>query len=74
MTPEERELTLRWIECWKQAGPELERIRRKAIREADTKAFVRATSGMVLHLLRSLPARERSGLVEQQALFRNGRC
>jgi hypothetical protein len=32
---EEREMIVRWVEAWKQAGPELEAIRRREIQQAD---------------------------------------
>lgn len=70
MDDAERELTLRWIRTWAQAGPELEAIRRReleAMTDADVRAHVQA-------LFTGWPlsdtglARE-SGLVEQQRWF-----
>lgn len=70
MDDAERELTLRWIRTWSQAGPELEAIRRReleAMTDADVRAHVHA-----LFTGRSFSdtemARE-SGLVEQQRWF-----
>ncbi|TFH15693.1 MAG: hypothetical protein E4H02_07340 [Lentisphaerales bacterium] len=70
MTEREKQLTLKWIECWRKAGPELERLRRADIRQANTKNAVAAFAGMVKAALRILPARPDSGLVEQQRYFR----
>lgn len=70
MDDAERELTLRWIRTWAQAGPELEAIRRReleAMTDADVRSHIRAlfTGGPFSD---AAPARE-SGLVEQQRWF-----
>jgi hypothetical protein len=68
-TPEER----RWVETWRWAGPELERIRRQELR-AMTDARALVASNRVLALVGWLPRTPRrlatSGLIEQQALLR----
>ena len=74
MIEQEKQLTLKWIECWRKAGPELERLRREDIRQADTRKAVKAFAGMVKAALRTLPARSDSGLVEQQRYFRQLRA
>ncbi|MFZ4695846.1 MAG: hypothetical protein ACOYMV_12040 [Verrucomicrobiia bacterium] len=73
MDAAERELTLKWIETWRRAGPELERIRREEIRKVETAAAMRAlTDAFESALLHSSPSRW-SGLVEQQAVFGKSR-
>ena len=70
MDDAERELTLRWIRTWAQAGPELEAIRRRELEvmtDADVRAHVHALfTGSALS--DTGLARE-SGLVEQQRWF-----
>lgn len=73
MTEEEKKLTLRWIEIWRKAGPELERIRREEIRKTDTQKAIRMFDGMFAEVIRSRPPRLTSGLVEQQAIFHRKR-
>lgn len=67
---EERELIERWVETWKRAGPELEAIHRREIREADNLEVLALLEGAFNHALRTLPPRPSSGLVEMQAWFR----
>ena len=69
MTEEEKKLTLRWIETWRHAGPELERIRRDEIRNADTQKAIKIFDGVVTEVLKMHLPRLTSGLVEQQAIF-----
>ena len=64
-----RENTAKWIECWRRAAPELERIRREDIRNADTKRAVAMFSGLLADTRRRGPVADTSGLIEQQALF-----
>lgn len=64
----------RWVETWKEAGPQLEAIRRREIREADNLKVLAALEGAFNHALRTLPPRPSSGLVEmQQWLAKLGR-
>jgi hypothetical protein len=65
---EERELMRRWVETWKQAGPELEAIRQREIQEADNDQVLRILESSMNFALHS-PARPSSGLVEMQRLF-----
>ena len=69
MTEEEKKLTLRWIETWRRAGPELERIRHEEIRQTDTQRAMEMFDGLVTENLRRRSVRLTSGLVEQQAIF-----
>lgn len=65
----EREIMRKWVQTWKEFGPELEAIRLREVRDADNlltlqllaRAFDQATS--------SQPPRQTSGLVEMQRLF-----
>lgn len=63
----EREQMREWVRTWKQAGPELERIRIEEMRASDPSDTARAFTG--LSLLKNLPDRPLTGLIEQQALF-----
>jgi hypothetical protein len=74
VTEEEKKLTLRRIETWRHAGPELERIRRNEIRNADTQQAIKFFDGMVTEVLKTQPPRLTSGLVEQQAIFHRKRA
>lgn len=60
----------RWVETWKRAGPELEAIHRREIRETDNLKALALLEGAFNHALRTLPPRSSSGLVEMQAWFR----
>jgi len=61
----------RWIQAWENAAPVLEKERRERIRQADTGAFIRMTSGLLTAYLKEGRCRTGSGLVEQQRLFRS---
>ncbi len=70
-TPEELALAKKWLETWKRAGPELERIRREEIRKTDTPTAVALLAGAFESArFMGLPQRPSSGLVEQQRLFK----
>lgn len=63
-TPEQIEQGRRWVEAWKHAGPELERIRREELRHLDQyEGISRLTWAYIPEL------RPTSGLVEQQRWF-----
>jgi hypothetical protein len=57
----------RWVEIWKLAGADLERIRRRELRELDTFRAIAQLCGPEATPLR--PPRPCSGLVEQQRWF-----
>lgn len=73
MDAAERELTLKWIETWRRAGPELERIRDLEL-GALSEERARQRSWDLLSMAKpggTLPGRrDSSGLVEQQVWFR----
>ena len=59
-----------WVECWRNAGPRLEALRREAIRNADTtQGLLNLAGAFRSALLYHTPA-PTSGLVEQQAWFK----
>ncbi|MFN0166253.1 MAG: hypothetical protein ACKV22_07460 [Bryobacteraceae bacterium] len=66
---DERETLRRWVQTWKEAGPELEAIRRREIREADNLKVLALLEGAFNHAARTMPLRESSGLVEMQRWF-----
>jgi hypothetical protein len=71
---DEREITLRWVETWKQAGPELEAIRRREIRDADNLRVLAILERAFNQALHDNPPRQSSGMVEmQQYLAKLGR-
>lgn len=73
MTDEERTLALKWIECWRRAAPELERMRRERIRNADTGSAIELLQGAYESAIAMWALRRDSGLVEQQRLFGRAR-
>ncbi len=56
----------RWVETWKQAGPELAAIRREEIRVADNVQSLAALETLFNQATRTAGPRETSGLVEMQ--------
>lgn len=69
MNPAEKEQYRRYVEGWKRAGPELERIRREELRVLDTRREVAGMDALVDIALRHGRPRETSGLVEMQRWF-----
>ncbi len=73
MDEREKELTKRWIETWRVAGPLLEKIRDEEL-AAMTEEQARTASDAVLSMTDyehwiAPERRESSGLIEQQRLF-----
>ncbi len=68
MTSEEREQMRRWVETWKQAGPELEAIRVRELQESDNRKAIRIIFGEGPMEL-SCDPKPVSGLVEMQKWF-----
>lgn len=66
---DDREALRRWIETWKQAGPVLEEIRRREIREADNAQALTILESAINYAVRSMPPRPSSGFVEMQELL-----
>ena len=59
----------RWVETWKEAGPELEAIRLREVREADNLKVLAMLEGAFNQALRTMPPRASSGMVEMQRWF-----
>ena len=70
----EPERIRRWVETWKQAGPELDRVKEDELRQRSDQDFAKDTHEvlqMADHWLQLNPGFERhSGMVEQQRIFR----
>ncbi len=60
----------RWVDTWKRAGPELERIRFEEVKHANTMRAMITLSENFKLALKTHPPEPYSGLVEQQAWFR----
>ena len=72
-TPEQIALGKKWVETWKLAAADLERIKRKEIRELDTYKTIELLCGSADHTKAPYAPKPWSGLVEQQRLFHRGR-
>src|SRR6266542_1523963 len=64
MDEQERELMRRWVETWKRAGPELEAIRRREVRDADNLQVLEILEDAFNDALERSPPRQSSGIVE----------
>jgi len=73
MKMSKRELTKKWVETWKQAGPELEKIRRAELRKVSTQQAMMNLADVFESCLLHFKPRPSSGLIEQQAWFRHFR-
>lgn len=72
-SPEQIALARQWVQAWKRAAPELERIRRQELREADAYAAIALLCGEADYRQPPRAPKPASGLIEQQRLFRKGR-
>lgn len=68
-TPEQIATAKRWIEVWRTAGPELERIHREELRQLDTYRTIALLCGPADYRRSPRAPKPWSGLVEQQAIF-----
>ena len=68
-TPEQLALGKRWAETWKLAGEDLERIKRKEIRELDTYKTISLLCESADYTRPPYAPKPWSGLVEQQRWF-----
>ena len=59
----------RSVQAWREAGPRLEAIRRREIREADNLQVLAVLESAFNHALRTMPPRQSTGLVEMQEWF-----
>ena len=65
----EDEMVRRWVQTWKEYGPELEKIRLREVRDADNLLSLQLLARAFNQATREQPARESSGLVEMQRYF-----
>ena len=72
-TPEQIELGKRWVETWRLAGEDLERIHRKELRELDTYRTIELLCGPADYTHPPRAPKPTSGLVEQQHWFMKAR-
>ncbi|MBI4471707.1 MAG: hypothetical protein HY646_03500 [Acidobacteria bacterium] len=68
-TPEQIALGRRWVQTWKQAGPELERIRREELRRIDPIRAIALLCGPADYRVAPRVPKPTSGLIEQQYWF-----
>ncbi|MGE3842889.1 MAG: hypothetical protein AB7I50_15040 [Vicinamibacterales bacterium] len=69
-TPEQVALGKRWVQTWRDAGPELDRLRRRDLRTLDSYATIALLCGPADYATAPRAPKPTSGLVEQQRLFR----
>lgn len=72
-SPAELARARQWVAAWKEAGPELERIRRQELRQLDAFAAIALLSGPADYRTALRAPKPTSGLVEQQAWFQKTR-
>jgi hypothetical protein len=65
-TMTEKEMIRRWVRTWKEAAPELERIRLREVRDEDQLLSLSQLARAFNHATRTQPPDESSGLVEMQ--------
>ena len=68
-SPEQIRLGKRWVQAWKEAGPELEMLRRAELRALDPQRSVAFLCGEADYTVPPRAAKPTSGLVEQQRWF-----
>jgi len=69
-SPEEIAAGRRWLAAWQRAGPDLERIRRREIRELDGFKVIAQLCGPADYTCAPRAPKPSSGLVEQQRWFK----
>lgn len=69
-SPEQIALGRRWVQAWKNAAPELERIRREELRHLDAYNAISLLCGPADYSTAPRAPKPTSGLIEQQRLFR----
>ena len=68
-SPEQIAVGRRWVQAWKSAGPELERIRRQELRQLDPYAAIALLCGPADYREAPRAPKPTSGLIEQQRIF-----
>ena len=69
-TPEQIALSKRWVQAWKEAGPELERLWREELRRIDPQRAIALLCGPADYTIPPRAPKPTSGLVEQQRWFK----
>jgi len=69
MNQQEKDLMQRWVQTWRNASKELEKLRHEEIRNANTQLAIERLDDAFEAALLHFPLRPSSGLVEQQRLF-----
>ncbi len=69
-TPDEVALGRRWVQAWREAGREMERLRRKELRHLDAQRAIALLCGPADYHQPPRAPRPSSGLVEQQRWFK----
>ena len=69
-TSEELAAGRRWVDAWKRAAPELERIRREELRQLDAYRAIAQLCGPWNYHEAPREPKPTTGLIEQQRLFR----
>ncbi len=72
-TPEQVAAGRRWVQTWREAGPELERIRRDELRRLDARQAIALLCGPADYTRPPRAPKPTSGLVEQQRWFHMSR-
>lgn len=67
--PEEAERIKKWVETWRKAGPELEKIQREEVRNLDTFKTIELLCGIADYTIPPRAPKPTSGLIEQQYWF-----
>ena len=62
----EKEMIRRWVQTWKEVGPELEKIRLREVRDEDNLLSLKLLAPAFEHAARTQPPDESPGLVEMQ--------
>ncbi len=73
MPDQDQDLAKKWGETWAKAGPRLEAVRRRELREMTYEQRIRAIDSVLQIAARPGRPRTSSGLVEQQRLFQKAR-
>ena len=73
-TPEQIALTKRWVDNWRVAGIELEKLRREELRVLDVKKTIRLLCGPANYRVAPRAPKPTTGLVEQQYWFMKARA
>jgi hypothetical protein len=68
-TPEQVAQGRRWVRAWQEAGPRLEAIRRRELRELNAFEAIALLCGPADYTVPPRAPKPTSGLVEQQRLF-----